>query len=388
MDSVKNYEVTKLVRKLKKTVSSTNPILIKMSENEYVINFGSETVSIMERYYKGLDLLANDDLEEAEILFKGLVNGVRAYYDSVVALINIFSERGDFPNIAKIFNVGVKDLKLILGELPENGTLPFTYASNKGFLKFLYKLGIKHINTSRTNDAITNFELLLKLNPADEFDVPEVLIGALFEKGDYKRVLELTETIDNNKNPSTVFNRILAFLKLNEKEKALHLIKNLNEENLKIYKDLDHKGDYAMDISEYISLSVIDEKAKYYWNNYFRYWNENDEDLYFLKENIQNTDNLSLNLKNPLKSFENYLIEQDLKENTVRSHIENMEIFLNDLENFKLIEEKFKILVPDTPKTTLGKYITSLNKYFTFSLKENSKEIKNKLKTIKTKYNL
>ena len=125
-----------MVRKLKKTVSNISPILIKMADDEFVINFGSETVAIMERYYKGLDLLANDTLEEAELIFKNLVNEVRGYYDSIVALINIFSERGDFPNISKIYNVGTKDLKLILGQLPENGKIPFTYASNKGFLKF------------------------------------------------------------------------------------------------------------------------------------------------------------------------------------------------------------------------------------------------------------
>ena len=377
-----------MVRKLKKTAVSTNPILIKMAENEYVINFGSETVSIMERYYKGLDLLANDNLEEAELIFKGLVNGVRAYYDSVIALINIFSERGDFPNIAKIFNVGIKDFKLILEQLPENGTIPFTYASNKAFLKFLYKLGVKHINTSRLNDAITNFELLLKLNPADEFDVSEVLIGALFEKESLERVLELTENLDNKKNPSTVFNRILTFLKLDEKEKALELIKGLNEENLKVYKDLNLDNDYAMDISEYISLSVIDDKSKYYWNNYFRYWMENEEYLDFLKENIQNTDNIVSNSINPLDSFKNYLIEQDLKEVTVKGHLDNLQIFIDDLDDFDKLETKFHDLCNTISKTTLGKYITSLNKFYTFSLKDNSKDMKTKLKDLKTKCNI
>jgi len=377
-----------LVRKLKKTAVSTNPILIKMAENEYVINFGSETVSIMERYYKGLDLLANDNLQEAELIFKGLVNGVRAYYDSVIALINIFSERGDFPNIAKIFNVGIKDFKLILGQLPVNGTIPFTYASNKAFLKFLYKLGVKHINTSRVNDAITNFELLLKLNPADEFDVAEVLVGALFEKDNLERVLELTENLDNKKNPSTVFNRILTLLKLGEKDKALDLIKNLTEDNLKIYKDLNDNNDYAMDISEYISLSVIDDKSKYYWNNYYRYWIENEEYLNFLKENIQNTDNIIKTQINPLDSFKNYLIEQDLKELTIKGHLDNLELFIPLINNFESVEEKLDKLSESLAKTTLGKYITSLNKFYSFSLKEESKDIKTKLKELKLKYNL
>lgn len=373
-----------MVRKLKKTVVSTNPILIKMAENEYVINYGQETVSIMERYYKGLDLLANDNLEEAELIFKSLVNGVRGYYDSIIALINIFSERGDFPNISKIYNVGSKDLKLILEALPENGTIPFTYASNKGFLKFLYKLGIKHINTSRVDDAVTNFLLLLKLNPNDEFDVMEVLAGALFEKEDYEKIIELTENLDNKKNPSTVYNKLLAFLKLGNKEKALELIKSFDEENLKIYKDLDFVNDYAMDISEYISLSVIDDKSKYYWNNYYRYWKEKKEYLEFLRNNIQSTENLSSNIKNPIKSFENYLIEQDLKEATIKNHIENIEMFKDYFDNFDKIKEKLLELKNNSSKSAFGKYFTTLNKFYTFVSKDYSKDFKEKLKEFKT----
>lgn len=372
-----------MVRKLKKTVVSTSPILIKMAENEYVINYGQETVAIMERYYKGLDLLANDNLEEAELIFKSLVNGVRGYYDSIIALINIFSERGDFPNISKIYNVGVKDLKLILEVLPENGTIPFTYASNKGFLKFLYKLGIKHINTSRIDDAITNFLLLLRLNPNDEFDVIEVLAGALFEKEDFEKIIELTDKLDNKKNPSTVYNRILAFLKLGNKEKALELIKAFDEENLKIFKDLDSVNDYAMDISEYISLSVIDDKSKYYWNNYYRYWKEKKEYLEFLKSNMQNTENLSSNVKNPIKSFENYLIEQDLKEATIKNHIENIEIFKDKLDNVDKIREKLLELKNNSSKSAFGKYFTTLNKFYTFISKDYSKDFKEKLKELK-----
>lgn len=376
-----------MVRKLKKTVSNIGPILIKMTDDEFVINFGSETVTIMERYYKGLDLLANDNLEEAELIFKNLVNEVRGYYDSIVALINIFSERGDFPNISKIYNVGVRDLKLILEQLPENGKIPFTYASNKGFLKFLYKLGVKHLNTSRINDAITNFQLLLRLNPNDEFDVLEVLLQALFEKEKYEDILALTSDIDNLKNHSIIYNRILALLKLNRKDEALKSILELKEENLKIFKDLNLNKDYAMDISEYISLSVIDDKSQYYWNNFYRYWADDIGSLEFLISNIKNTDNLSKNTINPLETFSHYLEEQDLKEATIKNHLDNLDIFIEILDNFDLIISRLESLSETTSKTNLNKIITSLNKYFSFIIqdKEKAKSFKDELKKFKDK---
>ena len=376
-----------MVRKLKKTVSNIGPILIKMTDDEFVINFGSETVTIMERYYKGLDLLANDNLEEAELIFKNLVNEVRGYYDSIVALINIFSERGDFPNISKIYNVGVRDLKLILEQLPENGKIPFTYASNKGFLKFLYKLGVKHLNTSRINDAITNFQLLLRLNPNDEFDVLEVLLQALFEKEKYEDILALTSDIDNLKNHSIIYNRILALLKLNRKDEALKSILELKEENLKIFKDLNLNKDYAMDISEYISLSVIDDKSQYYWNNFYRYWADDIGSLEFLISNIKNTDNLSKNTINPLETFSHYLEEQDLKEATIKNHLDNLDIFIEILDNFDLIISRLESISETTSKTNLNKIITSLNKYFSFIIqdKEKAKSFKDELKKFKDK---
>lgn len=376
-----------MVRKLKKTASNTSPILIKMTDDEFVINFGSETVTIMERYYKGLDLLANDNLEEAELIFKNLVNEVRGYYDSIIALINIFTERGDFPNISKIYNVGVKDLKLILSQLPPNGKIPFTYASNKGFLKFLYKLGVKHLNTSRINDAITNFRLLLSLNPNDEFDVLEVLLQALFEKEEYDEILSLTSVLDDNKNPSTIYNRILALLKLDRKDEALAIINELNDNNLKIFKDLESTKDYAMDISEYISLSVIDDKSQYYWNNFYRYWTDESNSLEFLKNNIKNTDNLTKNTKNPLETFNHYLEEQDLKEVTIKNHIDNLNIFSECLNDFQIVMTKLENISETTSKTNLNKIITSLNKYFSFIIKdkEKCKLIKDDLKNFKDK---
>ena len=60
-----------------------------------------------------------------------------------------------------------------------------------------------------------------------------------------------------------------------------------------VFKDLDFNKDYAMDISEYISLSVIDDKSQYYWNNFYRYWIDENNSLEFLKANIKNTDKIT-----------------------------------------------------------------------------------------------
>jgi predicted ATP-dependent endonuclease of OLD family len=69
---------------------------------------------------------------------------------------------------------------------------------------------------------------------------------------------------------------------------------------------------------------------------------------------MQNTENLSSNVKNPIKSFENYLIEQDLKETTIKNHIENIGEVLNKIfsgnvkfNKSKTLKEMTKSLLDD-----------------------------------------
>ena len=174
-------------------------------------------------------------------------------------------------------------------------------------------------------------------------------------------------------------------IKLEKRDEALSIIRELKEENLMVFKDLDFNKDYAMDISEYISLSVIDDKSQYYWNNFYRYWIDENNSLEFLKANIKNTDNLAKNYIDPLETFKHYLEEQDLKEATIKSHIDNLLIFKDFLNDFEKIEEKMKELKLTSAKSSFGKYFTTLNKYYSFNSKNNSFNFKEKLKELKIK---
>ena len=92
-----------------------------------------------------------------------------------------------------------------------------------------------------------------------------------------------------------------------------------------------------MDISEYISLSVIDDKSQYYWNNFYRYWIDENNSLEFLKANIKNTDNLAKNYIDPLETFKHYLEEQDLKEATKNNNESSVKQLFFIILNFKIV---------------------------------------------------
>ncbi len=365
-----------MVRKIKKEINNITPIFIKMKDNEYIINFDKETPLILERYYKGIDFIEEDNLIEAEMIFKNLINYVRGFYDGIVALINIFSEKGDIPNISKVFNIGIKDFNLILKTLPADAKLPFSYSSNKGILKFLYKLGIRQLNLKKIDDSIETFLKLLALNPNDEFDCKEVLAQLYFEKKNYTKILEL----DSNNN-YFIFNKILSHLYLNNIEEAVNLIKNLNSGELKIYSYFKNNDSYLKNYFDYKPLSMTDSKEKFYWNNFYRYWNSHDF-LELLKKNSPKND-ISSSTSDYFETFEHYLQEQDLKETTIKTHIENVKIFNNSIENINLVVNKLNEIKSNYSFTAFSRIITSLNKYYSFSI-ENKEIVKNYKELIKS----
>lgn len=380
-----------MVRKLKKKkVVNIKGTLVKMKELDYIINFGDDTASIMDRYYKGLDLLEKDNYSEAESIFNSLISQVRGHFDSLISLIALHQDRGHFPNVAKIFNVGIKDMRYILSLLPTDAKLPWAYSSNKSFLQFVYKLGIRYLNLQKLKEAKDVFLLLLQLDPEDHLDAKEVLIEVLFELGDFNSILELTENLEDIKNNSTIYSRILALFALEKYDEAKEVINSLNEDNLKIFNLLNAEVERNKDITEYISYSAIEDKSQFYWENFFRYWDHIDGSLEFLENHIR-VKNLSFDSEpkeNLIDKFKKSLIDEKLKEVTISGHLNNLELFKDQLHSLDEVVKKLESEVEGLNKTLFTKTITSLNKFYTFSTedKEELKGIKSKLKLLKDKH--
>ncbi len=379
-----------MVRKLKKKTTVIKGNLVKMKDFDYVINFDDNTPLLIERYYKGLDLLEENNYLEAEGIFKSIVSQVWGHFDSLVSLISLYLERDDQPNVGKSFNLGNKYTKFLLDQLPEGGKLPWDYSSNKGFLKFLYKSGIRYLNLKKFSDAEKTFKLLLDLDPKDNLDATEVLIEVLFELEAFDKVLELTENYNDFNNPSTVFSRILALYSSDKREEAKELIKSLKEENVKIFNLLDQNIEREKDLTEYISYSALEDKSQFYWDNFFRYWDKETGALAFLENHIiegsiKTSEKPKVDIIN---SFKKSMVSENLKEVTITGHLNNLESFKEDLSSIDKVVEKIEKEVKSYTKTVFTKTITTLNKFYTFSVdnKEELKGIKLKLKDLKDKH--
>jgi tetratricopeptide (TPR) repeat protein len=382
---------TKLVRKLKKKETQLKAVLVRMKDNDYIINFDNYTGQIMERYYKALELLEKDNFKEAALIFKNLINNVEGHFDSIVALIGIYNNDKDIPNISKTFNKGIKDMKYILSVLPQDAKLPWAYSSNKGFLRFMYNLGIKYMEQGKLEDAKDIFIKLYNLDNEDSLNTKEVLGEILLRQEKYQEIIDLTSTeeIDN----ISIFNRILALIALNKKEEAKSILFSLGNDAVKFYSYLKETEDNAKQSERYISYDLSRNKTKTYWKLFLNYWHKIPNALEFLKKNIkeQTTDKISTTNpkeENIFEAFEESLKAENLKSVTINGHINNIDLFKKELPNINEVIKKIENEIESFNKTLFNKTITSLNKFFAFAIndKEELKDIKSKLKDIKDKY--
>lgn len=380
-----------MVRKLKKKETQLKAVLVKMKDNDYIINFDNYTGQIMERYYKALELLENDNFKEAALIFKNLINNVEGHFDSIVALIGIYNNDKDIPNISKTFNKGIKDMKYILSVLPQDAKLPWAYSSNKGFLRFMYNLGIKYMEQNKLDEAKNLFTKLYELDAEDSLNAKEVLGEILLRQKKYLDILDLTSTEDEDN--ISLFNRILALIALEKKDEAKKFILSMNDEALRFYSYLKESENEAKQTERYISYDLSRNKNKTYWKLFLTYWYKVSGALEFLKENIkeQNTSTASDTndkAENIFEAFEEALKAENLKSVTINGHLNNIDLFKKELPDIDAVIEKLENEIDSFNKTLFTKTITSLNKFFAFAIsdKDKLKGIKSKLKDIKDKY--
>lgn len=379
-----------MVRKLKKKDTQLKAALVKMKDNDYIINFDNYTGQIMERYYKALDLLEQDNFKEAALIFRNLINNVQGHFDSIVALIGIYNNQKDLPNISKTFNKGVKDMKFIFSILPEDGKLPWAYSSNKGFLRFIYNLGIKYIDQNKLIDARDLFIKLLELDNEDSLNATEILCEIYIKLNSYEDILDITEDFSEKAKSTSTYNRLLALLALDKKDEAKELIKSFSDNDLKIYSYLEETTKELRPVERYISYDLSRDKNKTYWKVFISYWHKISGALDFLKENIIEKPEIIEEEKEPeiFSAFEQSMKNENLKSITINNHLNNIDLFRKELPNVDAVIEKIKSEFESFNKTLFTKTITSLNKFFTYIIedKEELKNTKLKLKRLKDKY--
>lgn len=371
-----------MVRKIKKKNLIITPNLERAAENEFIILFPDNANTYIEKYNLAMDTLEKENILKAESILNSLVKTLKCHFESYNSLIDIALSQGNYSKVSKLFTQGEKDVQLILENLKPEDMICWKYGSNRDFLTFVYNLGVRGLNAGNPLKAKEIFTLLLKLNPSDEQDASEILIDTLFELNDYQSVIEISENYDKEKNPSMIFNEILSLYMSGRLDEAKTLASGLGSENMKVYAQLDKENSFFKEEShKYIPFNSLQNKFLYYWENFGEYWNSAEGALKFLRSNApigiyeeSETNDLAAieDLKTySIEAFEENLKEKDLKESTIKEHLDNIAVFQEILYSKEKTKEKLILIFRDgVSKSRLNKLVTTLNQYFRFSVED------------------
>lgn len=387
-----------MVRKLKKRNLFVTPNLERVADNEYLIVFPESADKFIKKHYEAVENLENDHIKLAEGQFNEVITSLKGHFASYNLLIDIAFGNNDYAKVAKLFNAGEKEAKTILNSTSIEDSIPWKYSFNRDFLRFMYNLGVRALTTSSLKKAEEIFKTILKLNPSDDQDVKEILVDTLFNTEKYDEIIAISKGYDHTKNSAMIFNEVLCYFIKGDIETAKSTIAGFTKENVTVFKNLfDGEGNIIDDGSahNYIPVSVIQNKSMFYWENFKEYWDSFQGSLDFLKENISfdlsssavSETKFESNLATcPLESFKAHLEDKQLKETTIKEHMDNVQLFENVISSKEgVLEEILKIYKTGVTKSRLNKIVTTLNQYFRFAVedKESLKEVLNDLKTLK-----
>jgi len=388
-----------LVRKLKKRNLFVTPNLERVADSEYLIVFPESADKFIQKHYEAVENLENDYPVVAENGFNDVIKSLKGYFASYNLLIDIAQGNNDHSKVAKLFTNGEREAKTILNAVSKKDSIPWKYGSNRDFLRFLYNLGVRALTTSSLKKAEEIFKTVIRLNPSDDQDVKEILVDTLFDLKKYDEIITISKDYDHNRNSAMIFNEILCHYIKGDLENATEIISNFTEENISVFRNLlDGEGNILDDSSahNYIPISVIQNKSLFYWENFKEYWDFYPGSIDFLKENIKPSEAIAgttddstpaANLDTcPLDAFKEHLEDKNLKETTVKDHMDNIKLFEDVISSKEgVLEEVLNIYRKGLTKSKLNKIITTLNQYFRFVIKDKEilKEILEDLKTLK-----
>ena len=371
-----------MVRKINKKNLVITPNLERAAENEFILLFPDKANTYIEKYNLAMEALEKEEFSKSETMLNNVVKTLKCHFESYNSLIDIALGQGNHLKVSKLFKQGEKDVQHILKNLKPEDMICWKYGSNRDFLTFVYNIGVRSLNAGNPVKAKETFSLLLKLNPSDEQDVSEILVDTLFELKDYDSVIKVSENYDKEKNPSMVFNEILALYMIGKLDEAKTLIFNMNSKNIKVYAQLEKESSFFKEESnKFIPFNALQNKFLYYWENFGEYWNSAEGAVEFLKSNApvgvyEESESIIETAIDDLKAcsieaFEDNLKEKNLKESTIKEHLDNISAFQEVLSSKEKIKEKLVLIFRDgVSKSRLNKLVTTLNQYFRFSIED------------------
>ncbi len=259
----------------------------QMGPKEWKFAYPPGEPGIMDVFDRGIDLLGEGGDEEAEKIFRSVINACPLHIDAYHHLALLTFYRDDLMAALNLWGqaveIGLKSLpdEFVMGE----DRLDWGWLENRPFLRAYHGLGLALFDAGRIESAHLVYNHLLAMNPNDNQGIRGLAIESGFAMSRPDEVLRICKKYKGDAMVDNLYGRPLALLQTGKRaqaEKALIRAVDLLPLTARELCKKRHRMPKDMS-SGYITVGGADE-AYEYWQRFGEYWKETEGALEFLAE--------------------------------------------------------------------------------------------------------
>lgn len=261
--------------------------LSRVAPGEWEFVYPDVYDKIMDEFHAGCEFYEEDDLDQAERVFRAVLARMPDHLDAIHHLAMVLSERDLFDQANDLWDQAVrigrkafpKDFKV------GKDRLEWGWLDNRPFLRCLHGLALAKFEDGQTEEALRLFQELLSLNPNDNQGVRALAEEALLELGKFEDALKIAEQYRDDILPETLYGRALALFKLGRRREANMALKKAIEHSPLVRKELLKKKHRLPRTArpDVVTVGGADE-AYSYWEHFGRFWEGDPRALEWLRE--------------------------------------------------------------------------------------------------------
>ena len=193
-----------------------------IGEHEWGFEFPRVTPNVREAFYESMRLWDAGRLSKAERGYRKLLREYPEFIDLHHHLAILLDET---DRQQEAFQLWQQAVDIGSGCFPQDfsmgqDTLPWSYITNRPFLRAYRRIGLVLLNRGEIEDALAIFMNMLALNPNDNQGVRVLAVECAFRHNRPWDVLEISERFPNDIEPDVLYGQVLALYQLGLKAEA------------------------------------------------------------------------------------------------------------------------------------------------------------------------
>ena len=266
--------------------------LSRVAQHEWEFVYPELYSSLMGEFHTGCELYEENNLDEAEKVFKAVLAQMPDHLDAIHHLAIVLSERNLVDQARDLWDQAVRIGRKAFPEDFELGRdrLEWGWLENRPFLRCLHGLALARYKEGKTEDALRLCEELLSLNPNDSQGVRAIAEEVSFKLGRLEDALRIAEHYRADVMPEILYGRALALFKLGRRREASVALRKAVKYLPLVGKELLKKRHHLPSTARRGLVTLGgDDEAYYYWEHCGQFWEEDPEAVEWLKEITRQT---------------------------------------------------------------------------------------------------